>query len=125
MSDFESTDESLGKSPFAEKRLPQPSISHLMLWTLCSAIYLTGNRAIRAFRELPEGYETLQQTSSVFYGFIVGALLQNRSTFNPPVFLLYGVLSLDAVGGAPRSQLGKRIANAIRRPLIRGDYLLH
>ena len=66
---------SAGKTPFASIRTPRLSVLHLMLWTLCSAVYLTLIRAVYLLQEMPDDYAAIQQSSSVFYGMIGGAVL--------------------------------------------------
>ncbi len=58
-----------------EESAPRLSILHLMLWTLCSAVYLTVMRAIHSLQEVPGEYAVIQNTSSVVGGVVAGAVL--------------------------------------------------
>ena len=40
MEELDTATDSQSESPFAEVQTPRLSILHLMLWTLCSAVYL-------------------------------------------------------------------------------------
>jgi len=62
--------------PFASVETPRLRILHLMLWTLCSAVYLTLIRAIYALQgDMPNRYVAIQHASSVVRGIITGAVL--------------------------------------------------
>ena len=81
------------QSPFAVERTPRLSILHLMLWTLCSAVYLVLIRAIYSLQgDMPSGYATIQDASSVLQGIITGAvftgaivLVSTRVRNGPPM----------------------------------------
>lgn len=76
MEELESTADSQGESPFGEVRSPRLSIRHLMLWTLCSAVYLSLIRAMYSLQgDMPSGIAAIRNASSVLYGIFTGATL--------------------------------------------------
>jgi len=93
MGELETATGSQGESPFAAVQTPRLSILHLMLWTLCSAIYLTLIRAIYALQgDMPSGYAAIRDASSVIQGIITGAvfggtivLVSTRVRSGPPM----------------------------------------
>lgn len=93
MGELETATGSQTESPFAVERTPRLSILHLMLWTLCSAVYLTLIRAIYSLQgDMPSGYATIQDASSVLQGIITGAvfagaivLVSTRARIGPPM----------------------------------------
>ena len=61
---------------FAPAQTPQLSILHLMLWTFCSAVYLSLMRAVFSIQgELPDEYAGIQGATSVIQGIFTGAVL--------------------------------------------------
>lgn len=79
--------------PVIQMRAPRLSILHLMLWTLCSAVYLALVRVIYALQDgLPDGYATIQQSWSVIHCIVAGAvftgaiaLVSTRVRCGPPL----------------------------------------
>lgn len=67
--------ESPAQSVLAEVPTPSLCISHLMLWTLCSAIYLALVRAIYSAQGDIGMYGAVQEASGLIHSMIAGAVL--------------------------------------------------
>ena len=63
-----------GETPATPAMTPRLSILHIMLWTLCSAVYLTLIRAMNAQQQLPASYAVIRQSTSVLQGIVMGAV---------------------------------------------------
>ncbi len=62
--------------PFARSPTPKLGIVHLLLWTLCTAIYLTLSRTFRALRhDLPDEFVSILRVMDVLQGAVIGAVL--------------------------------------------------
>jgi hypothetical protein len=62
------------KSQALTARIPRISILHLMLWMLCTALYLTLLRAVYSTQAMSDGSLAIQRASSVFQGIVAGAV---------------------------------------------------
>lgn len=76
MDEHEKTASAEGDSPFAEPPVPRLSILHLMLWMLCSGLYLALTQTTyTAQTGASHRYDSIQRATSVFLGPISGAML--------------------------------------------------
>ena len=74
MDELEHGAESQGELSASVSSIGRPSVLHLMLWTLYSAVYLTVIRAIHILQgDAPVGVVVVQQTSGLIYSIIFGA----------------------------------------------------
>lgn len=65
----------------ATSRIPQLSVRHLMLWTFCSAVYLTVRRVVQALLSDAQGIQvTIGEASSLVHSIISGAVLAGAAT---------------------------------------------
>jgi hypothetical protein len=92
MGELEDTSASTGETAVRARHTPRLSILHLMLWMLCSAVYLTLIRAVLFLQEPPDNFAAIQRTTSVFQGVITGGVLTGamvlghaRYRFGPPL----------------------------------------
>lgn len=76
MSELENTSVSPTDTQLAAAKTPQLSILHLMLWTLCSAVYLTLIRAFQAVQgDAFWGSSMFKEVSGMIGGIAMGAVI--------------------------------------------------
>lgn len=68
--------DSQASSPFGAAQTPRLGISHLLLWTFCSAVHLSLVRAMYATPgDMPDGATAIYNVSSAIYGVAIGAYI--------------------------------------------------
>ena len=79
--------------------VPRFRIAHLLLWTLCTALYLSASQLIRSLSTELSVFDNLMDVSGVFAGTVIGAaiagtgvLIYSRLQYGPPLCFHPGTL---------------------------------